>query len=100
VKEGRTWAVTVDLQSFFDEISHGFILRLICRKVADEPFVALLARLLKAGVIVNGEFEKTNRGCPQGSPPLSPILSNIVLNELDHNLEERSLRYCWGRITS
>ena len=74
VKEGRTWAVAVDLQSFFDEIPHGLILRLIRRKVADEPFVTLLARLLKAGVIVNGKFEKANRGCPQGSP-LSPILS-------------------------
>jgi hypothetical protein len=61
--------------------------------VADEQFVTLLARLLKAGVVVNGEFEKTTKGCPQGSP-LSPILSNIVLNELDHKLEERNLGYC------
>ena len=61
--------------------------------MADEQFVTLLARLLKAGVIVNGAFEKTTEGCPQGSP-LSPMLSNIVLNELDHKLEERSLGYC------
>ncbi len=53
----------------------------------------MLARLLKAGVIVDGVFEKTAKGCPQGSP-LSPILSNIVLNELDHSLEERNLKYC------
>ena len=87
VKEGREWAVAVDLKSFFDEIPHGLILQLIRRKVADEQFVTMLARLLKAGVIVNGEFEKTTKGCPQGSP-LSPMLSNIVLNELDHKLEE------------
>jgi group II intron reverse transcriptase/maturase len=93
VKEGREWAVAVDLKSFFDEIPHGLILKLIRRKVADEQFVTLLARLLKAGVIVNGEFEKTTKGCPQGSP-LSPILSNIVLNELDHKLEARNLGYC------
>jgi len=93
VKEGRDWAVAVDLKSFFDEIPHGLILQLIRRKVADEQFVTLLARLLKAGVIVNGEFEKTSKGCPQGSP-LSPMLSNIVLNELDHKLEERNLGYC------
>ena len=93
VREGREWAVALDLQSFFDEIPHGLILQLIRRKVADEPFVTLLTRLLKAGVVVNGEFEKTTKGCPQGSP-LSPILSNIVLNELDHNLEERNLGYC------
>ena len=93
VKEGREWAVAVDLKSFFDEIPHGLILQLIRRKVADEQFVTMLARLLKAGVIVNGVFEKTTQGCPQGSP-LSPMLSNIVLNELDHKLEERNLRYC------
>jgi RNA-directed DNA polymerase len=93
VKEGREWAVAVDLKSFFDEIPHGLILQLIRRKVADEQFVTLLARLLKAGVIANGVFEKTTKGCPQGSP-LSPMLSNIVLNELDHKLEERGLGYC------
>ena len=92
VKEGREWAVAVDLKSFFDEIPHGLILKLIRRKVADERIVILVARLLKAGVIVNGNFEKTTKGCAQGSP-LSPLLSNIVLNELDHELEERNLGY-------
>ncbi len=66
VNEGREWAVAVDLRAFFDEIPHGLILKLIRRKVADEQFVTLLARLLKAGVVVNGVFEKTNKGCPQG----------------------------------
>jgi group II intron reverse transcriptase/maturase len=92
VKEEREWAVAVDLQAFFDEIPHGLILQLIRRKEADEPLVTLIARLLKAGVIVKGAFEKTTKGCPQGSP-LSPLLSNIVLNELDHTLEERHLGY-------
>jgi RNA-directed DNA polymerase len=93
VKEGREWAVAIDLKAFFDEIPHGLILNLIRRKVADEQFVTLLARLLKAGVMVDGKFEKTTKGCPQGSP-LSPMISNIVLNELDHKLEERNLGYC------
>ena len=93
VQEGREWAVAVDLQAFFDEIPHGLILQRIRRKVADEQFVTLLVRLLKAGVVVEGVLEKTPKGCPQGSP-LSPILSNLVLNELDHKLEERNLRYC------
>ncbi len=92
VEEGRDWAVAIDLKSFFDEIPHGLILKLIRRKVADEQFVTMIARLLKAGVIVEGKLEKTTKGCPQGSP-LSPMLSNIVLNELDHNLEERNLGY-------
>jgi len=77
VKEGREWAVAVDLKAFFDEIPHGLILKLIRRKVADEQFVTMIARLLKAGVIIDGIFEKTPKGCPQGSP-LSPMLSNIV----------------------
>ncbi|MBC8478449.1 group II intron reverse transcriptase/maturase, partial [bacterium] len=93
VKEGREWAVAVDLKAFFDEIPHGLILKLTRRKISDEQFITLLCRLLKAGVMVEGRFEKTTKGCPQGSP-LSPILSNIVLNELDHKLEDRNLRYC------
>jgi group II intron reverse transcriptase/maturase len=92
VQEGREWAVAIDLKAFFDEIPHGLILKLIRRKVADEEFVTMIARLLKAGVIVDGKLEKTTKGCPQGSP-LSPMLSNIVLNELDHKLEERNLGY-------
>jgi RNA-directed DNA polymerase len=55
--------------------------------------VTLIARALKAGVIENGELQKTTKGCPQGSP-LSPMLSNIVLNELDNELEKRGLKYC------
>jgi RNA-directed DNA polymerase len=69
------------------------IFKLIRRKIADERLVTLIARALKAGVMDNGIFEKTTKGCPQGSP-LSPMLSNIVLNELDQELERRGLRYC------
>lgn len=92
VVEGREWCVSIDLESFFDEIPHGLILRLIRRKIQDERFVTLIARALKAGVIVEGQYEKTVKGCPQGSP-MSPILSNIVLNELDQELERRGHRY-------
>jgi group II intron reverse transcriptase/maturase len=92
VIEGREWCVSIDLESFFDEIPHGLILRLIRRKIQDERFVTLIARALKAGVIVEGRYEETVKGCPQGSP-MSPILSNIVLNELDQELEKRGHRY-------
>jgi RNA-directed DNA polymerase len=78
VVEGREWCVAIDLESFFDEIPHGLILQLIRRKIQDERFVTLIARALKAGVFVEGRYEKTVKGCPQGSP-MSPILSNIVL---------------------
>jgi len=92
VKAGYRWCASIDLKSFFDEIPHNLILKLIRRRIADERLVTLIARALKAGVLVNGQFEKTQKGAPQGSP-LSPILSNIVLNELDQELERRGLHY-------
>ncbi len=92
VKQGYEWAVSIDLKNFFGEIPHGLIFKLIRRKVADERVTTLIARALKAGVMIDGKFEKTPKGCPQGSP-LSPMLSNIVLNELDQELQRRGLRY-------
>jgi group II intron reverse transcriptase/maturase len=93
VREGYEWCASIDLKSFFDEIPHGLILKLLRRKIADEQWLTLIARALKAGVIVEGRFEKTEKGCPQGSP-VSPMISNIVLNELEQELEKRGLRYC------
>jgi len=93
VKEGYEWCASIDLAKFFDEIPHNLILKLVRRKIADERLVTLVARALKAGIMVDGKFEKTTKGCPQGSP-LSPMLSNIVLNELDQELEKRGHRYC------
>ncbi len=93
VEEGYNWCASIDLRGFFDEIPRELILKLIRRKIADERIVTLVARALKAGVVVNGVFEKTTKGCPQGSP-LSPMISNIVLNEMDQELERRGLTYC------
>jgi group II intron reverse transcriptase/maturase len=93
VLEGFEWCAPIDLKSFFDEIPHNLILKLIRRKIADEGLVTLFARALKAGVMVEGKFEETTKGCPQGSP-ISPMLSNIVLNELDQELERRGHRHC------
>jgi group II intron reverse transcriptase/maturase len=93
VKEGKTWGVSIDLKSFFDEIPHNLILKLIRRKIKDERFVTLIARVLKSGVIEEGKFKKVEKGVPQGSPS-SPIISNIVLNEMDQELEQRGLRFC------
>jgi RNA-directed DNA polymerase len=98
VGEGYEWRVSIDLKSFFDEIPHNLILKLIRRKIADERLVTLIARALKAGVIVEGKFEKTTKGCPQGSP-LSPMLSNIVLNELDHDWKGEAIDTVDGRTT-
>jgi group II intron reverse transcriptase/maturase len=93
VLEGYEWCASIDLKSFFDEIPHDLILKLIRRRISDEKLVTLIARALKAGVVVEGKLEKTTKGCPQGSP-LSPMLSNIVLNELDQELEKRGHQYC------
>ena len=93
VVEGYEWCASIDLQGFFDAIPHDLILRLIRRKICDERVVTLIARALKAGVQIEGKIEKTTKGCPQGAP-VSPILSNIVLNELDQELEHRGHRYC------
>jgi group II intron reverse transcriptase/maturase len=93
VVKGYEWCASIDLDSFFDEIPHDLILKLIRRQIADERLVTLIARALTAGVIIEGKYYHTRKGCPQGSP-LSPMLSNIVLNELDHELERRGHRYC------
>jgi len=92
IADGHEWCVSIDLKSFFDEIPHGLIFKLIRRKIRDERVLTLIARMLKAGVMVEGRLEKSSKGCPQGSP-VSPILSNIVLNELDQELELRGHRY-------
>jgi len=92
VKQRYRWCASVDLKSYFDEIPHDLVFKLIRRRIADERLVTLIARALKAGVVVDGEFEKTTKGVPQGSP-LSPILSNIVLNEMDQELDRRGLAY-------
>jgi len=92
VRDGHKWCAAIDLKSFFDEIPHGLILKLIRRTIADERLVTLIVRALKAGVIQEGKFENTIKGCPQGSP-LSPMLSNLVLNELDQELERRGHTY-------
>jgi RNA-directed DNA polymerase len=92
VKQGHRWCASVDLKSYFDEIPHNLVFKLIRRRIADERLVTLIARALKAGVVVEGKLEKTTKGVPQGSP-LSPILSNIVLNEMDQELDRRELTY-------
>jgi retron-type reverse transcriptase len=77
----------------FRRDTDDLIQKLISRKITGERLVTRIARALKAGIVTDGKFEKTPSGCPQGSP-LSPMLSNIVLNELDQELEKRGHRYC------
>ena len=69
--EGYKWCASIDLENFFDKIPHELILKLIRRKIADERLVTLIARAIKAGVIVDGKFEKTTEGMPARIPSLT-----------------------------
>ncbi len=93
ISAGYEWCVEIDLQNFFDRIPHNLILKLIRRKIKDERMITLIARALKAGTIVDGKYQPTPKGTAQGSP-VSPVISNIVLNELDQELERRGHQYC------
>jgi group II intron reverse transcriptase/maturase len=92
IQAGYEWVVDLDLERFFDTVNHDRLMARL-KQVVDEPRVLrLIASYLKAGVLVNGVVIETETGTPQGSP-LSPLLSNIVLTELDRKLEERGLRF-------
>ena len=88
VNQGYTYCVDLDLEKFFDTVNHSFLLRLLSFTIKDGRVISLIHKYLKAGVMVNGVVQESNVGTPQGGP-LSPLLSNIVLNELDKELEKR-----------
>jgi group II intron reverse transcriptase/maturase len=92
INEGYQDVVDIDLKSFFDEVDHALLLELIYRKVKCKATMLLLRRFLRAPISVNGKLQKRRKGVPQGSP-LSPLLSNILLHELDKELEKRGHRY-------
>jgi RNA-directed DNA polymerase len=80
------------LKSFFDQVEHFVLLELVYKKVKCKATMRLLRSFLRAPIQINGKLHKRNKGVPQGSP-LSPLLSNILLNELDKELENRGHRY-------
>ncbi|MCK9287947.1 MAG: reverse transcriptase domain-containing protein, partial [Sphaerochaetaceae bacterium] len=90
--EGYDWVVDMDLERFFDTVNHSKLIQVLSEKVKDGRVVSLIHRFLRAGVVVNGMYQKTEEGCPQGGN-LSPILANILLNECDHELELRGHRF-------
>lgn len=96
IRDGYAWVVDLDLEKFFDRINHDVLLSRVRARVRDRRVVGLIHRFLKAGVLtVAGEMEPTVEGTPQGSP-LSPLLANLVLDDLDKELERhghRSVRY-------
>lgn len=92
INEDKRWVVDVDLSKFFDEVNHARLLAKLRRGIADKRIIHLIDRYLRAGMLENGIAEPRTKGTPQGSP-LSPLLSNIVLDELDKELESRVLRF-------
>jgi group II intron reverse transcriptase/maturase len=92
INSGYQHIVDIDLKSFFDEVDHCILLQLLYRKVKCPLTLRLIRKWLRAPILINGKLVKRRKGVPQGSP-LSPLLSNIMLNELDKEMERQGLRY-------
>jgi RNA-directed DNA polymerase len=91
--EGYEWVVDLDLEKFFDRVNHQRLLARLEQKVSDRRLLRLIHQMLKAGVVLpDGVVVSTDEGVPQGGP-LSPLLSNVVLDELDRELDQRGLRF-------
>src|SRR5699024_3749950 len=92
INDGYDWLVDIDLERFFDMVHHDKLMRIISFTIKDGDVVSLIRKYLVSGVMVHGKYEDTPVGTPQGGN-LSPLLSNIMLNELDKELESRGLRF-------
>ena len=92
INEGYKYAVDMDLEKFFDTVNQSKLVEVLSRTIKDGRVISLIHRYLQAGVVVANKFEQTAVGVPQGGP-LSPLLSNIILNELDKELEQRGHRF-------
>ncbi len=92
IRQGYAHCVDVDLSKFFDRVQHDVIMSYVSRKVHDRRVLRLIGRYLRAGVMVEGVLQPTPEGAPQGGP-LSPLLSNILLDNLDKELERRGLQF-------
>lgn len=93
IEGGYRWVVDIDLARYFDTVNHDKLMSLVARKVKDKRVLKLIRTYLESGVMVNGVVVETDDGCPQGGP-LSPLLSNIMLDELDKELEKRRHKFC------
>lgn len=93
VREGKRWVVDMDLEKFFDQVNHDLLMERVKRRVKDKRVLALIRRYLQAGMMESGLETQRTQGTPQGGP-LSPLLSNILLDDLDKELERRGHAFC------
>ncbi|EQB94809.1 RNA-directed DNA polymerase, partial [Geobacillus sp. A8] len=92
IQEGYTWVVDIDLEKFFDRVNHDKLMGILAKRIPDKILLKLIRKYLQAGVMINGVVMETQEGTPQGGP-LSPLLSNILLDELDKELEKRGHKF-------
>jgi len=93
VQEGRRWVVDVDLEKFFDRVNHDLLMGRLAKRIADRRVLGLIRRYLEAGIMSNGVVVERYEGTPQGGP-LSPLLANVLLDEVDRELEKRGHAFC------
>lgn len=93
VESGNRWVVDMDLEKFFDRVNHDVLMERMARRIEDKRLLKLIRRYLEAGMMVEGIVGSRKEGTPQGSP-LSPLLSNVLLDELDKELEQRRHKFC------
>jgi len=93
IAQGHEWVVDIDLEKCFDRINHDILMGRIAKRISDKRILLLIRRYLQAGIMVHGIVQERYEGTPQGGP-LSPLLSNILLDELDKELERRRHKFC------
>lgn len=93
IREGYTWVVDIDLEKFFDRVNHDKLMARVARKIQDKRVLTVIRRYLESGVLIHGVKTASEEGTPQGGP-LSPLLANILLDDLDRELERRGHRFC------
>jgi RNA-directed DNA polymerase len=93
VASGKGWVVDLDLEKFFDRVNHDLLMGRLAKRIGDKRLLRLIRRYLEAGVMLNGVVIEREEGTPQGGP-LSPLLSNVLLDELDQELERRGHSFC------
>lgn len=92
IKDGYRWVVDIDLEKFFDKVNHDKLMGLLMNRIKDVTVIKLIRKYLQAGIMINGVVQEAEEGTPQGGP-LSPLLSNIILDDLDKELENRGHKF-------